>query len=181
MNLKNRKVMLFFSGLAMVGISLIIWYSLFSGRMGQTIGHNGFCPRMIPNYLLWLSMILVVVLVVPLSYYFISKNLEEKMEKNLNAITKLVDAKANNQKSNEKGNMLKLLNPNEKLVIKLLIGDNKPVLQSHISRMDGMTKLKAHRTVKELKNKGLIRLEPHGKTNKILINDEAKDLFGKGL
>jgi DNA-binding MarR family transcriptional regulator len=181
MDLKKKKIMLVLSALALLGIFIIIWYSLFLGKPDPQLGgHGAFCPRMIPNYILWLSMILVVILVVPISYYFISKNLEEKMEKNLNAISKLVDSKKNedqNSKTYGNGNLLRLLNPNEKIVIEYVIKKNYPILQSEISRMEGMTKLKAHRAVKELQNKGLIKLETHGKTNKISLNEDLKDLF----
>jgi predicted transcriptional regulator len=181
MDLKNKKTLFVLSSLALIGIIFILWYSLFLGRPDiQSNGHGGFCPRMIPNYILWLSMILVVILVVPISYYFISKNLEEKMEKNLRAITKLVDSKKDDSlttKTKGNGNILKLLTPNEKIVIEYLIEKNRPILQSEISRMEDMTKLKAHRVVKELQSKGLIKLESQGKTNKITLNEELRDFF----
>jgi len=140
---------------------------------------------MIPPYLLWLSLILMVFVIVPISYYFISKKLEEKMEKNLNAISKLMDHKTMSGSKEEKikltnnGNILKLLNPNEKKVVEKIIENKGSVLQSEISRMEDMTKLKAHRAVKELERKGIVKLEQYGKTNKIILAKDIKDIFSK--
>jgi uncharacterized membrane protein len=45
--------------------------------------------------------------------------------------------------------------------------------------MGGMTKLKTHRAVKELERKGVIKLEQYGKTNRILLRDDIKDIISK--
>lgn len=181
MDIKNKRLLLIVSVLSLVGIISIIWYSLFMGNAGSPMPNHGFCPRMIPNYLLWLSMILVVIAVVPISYYFISKKLEEKMEKNLKAISKLVDNKLNTNgdkiQTNGNSNLLRLLNPNEKKVIQSMMERDGSILQSELSRMEGMTKLKVHRAVKELQNKGIVKLEQYGKTNKIILSDDIKEII----
>jgi uncharacterized membrane protein len=138
---------------------------------------------MIPNYVWWISLILMIIIIVPVSYYTISKRLEEKMEKNLNAITKMVDHRINsgskkeNLKLNNNGSILKLLNLNEKKVIEKLNETKGSALQSEIGRMDGMTKLKAHRAVKELEQKGVVKLEQYGKTNRIILAKDIKDIL----
>jgi predicted transcriptional regulator len=182
MNIKNKTFWLPISILALIGIIFIVWQSLFTGT---PMNGHGICPRMIPNYLLWLSMILMIIIIVPISYYFVSKKLEEKMEKNLNAITKLMYHKTTSSPKEEKikltnnKNILKLLNPNEKKVVEKIIENKGDVLQSEISRMESMTKLKTHRAVKELERKGIIKLEQHGKTNKIILSEDIKDLIHK--
>jgi uncharacterized membrane protein len=182
MNLKNKKAWLPISIIALIGVIFIIWQSLFSGT---PMNGHGICPRMIPNYLLWLSMILMVIVIVPISYYFVSKKLEEKMEKNLNAMAKLMDHKISSETNNEKirltsnGNILNLLNPNEKKVVEKIIENKGSALQSEISRMENMTKLKTHRAVKELENKKIIRIEPYGKTNKIFLTEDIKEILKK--
>jgi len=182
MKLKDKKVWLPVSILALIGIVFIIWQSLFTGT---PMNGHGICPRMIPNYLLWLSLILMVLVIVPISYYFVSKRLEEKMEKNLNAITKLMDHKTASGSKEEKikltnnGNILKLLNQNEKKVVEKIIENKGSALQSEISRMEGMTKLKTHRAVKELERKGIIKLEQYGKTNRIILSEDIKEIINK--
>ena len=185
MNIKNKRWLLPISLIALVGIIFIILYSLFKDFTGYPMAEHGLCPRMIPNYLLWLSLILMVIVIVPISYYIVSKRLEEKMEKNLSAITKLVDhriksgSKKENLKPNNNGSILKLLNLNEKKVVEKLIENNGSALQSEISRMEGMTKLKAHRAVKELERKGIVKLEQYGKTNKIILAKDIKEVILK--
>ncbi len=182
MDIKNKKFWLPISIMALIGVIFIVWQSLFTGT---PMNGHGICPRMIPNYLLWLSLILMIIVIVPISYYFVSKRLEEKMEKNLSAITKLVNHKIKSTSKNEKitlngnRNILKLLNQNEKKVVEKLIENKGSALQSEISRIENMTKLKTHRAVKKLENKGIIKLESYGKTNKIILNEDIKNLVLK--
>ncbi len=182
MKVKNKTFWLPISIIALVGVVFIFWQSIFTGT---PMNGHGMCPRMIPNYLLWLSMVLMVIVVVPISYHFVSKKLEEKMEKNLNMITKLMNHKIASENNDEKirltsnGNILKLLNPNERKVIEKIIENKGNALQSEISRMEGMTKLKAHRAVKELASKGIIKVEQYGKTNQLILIEDFKDIIQK--
>jgi uncharacterized membrane protein len=107
------------------------------------------------------------------------------MEKNLSAITKMVDhkvksdVKKENLQTNNTGSILKLLNSNEKKVVEKIIENKGSALQSEIGRMEGMTKLKTHRAVKELERKGIVKLEQYGKTNKIILAKDIKEVILK--
>jgi predicted transcriptional regulator len=185
MEIKKIKLLLPISLMAVLAIILIVTYSVFQNFTNPSLEGRGLCPSMVPNYLLWLSLILMVVIIVPISYYVISKRLEEKMEKNLSAITKMVDhkvksgVKKQNLQTNNNGSILKLLNLNEKKVVEKIIENKGSALQSEISRMEGMTKLKAHRAVKELERKGIVKLEQYGKTNKIILAKDIKEVILK--
>ena len=185
MDIKNSKLLLPISIMAVIAIILIVAYSIFQNFTTHSLYGQGLCPRMVPNYMLWLSLILMVVIIVPISYYVISKRLEEKLEKNLNAITKMVDhkvksgVKKENLQTNNNGSILKLLNPNEKKVVEKIIENDGSALQSEISRMEGMTKLKTHRAVKELERKGIVTLKQYGKTNKILLTKDIEEVILK--
>lgn len=181
MKQKNKKLLLIVSLLALLGVIFIILYSHFmSGSASSSPGH-GLCPKMIPPYMLWISIILVIVAVVPISYYFISKKLEEKMEKNLAAISRMVDSNLqhNKEKEQNNGSILKLMNNGERKVIQKMIDNDGSVLQSEIARMEGMTKLKAHRIVKELESKGIVRLESYGKTKRLTLVEDMKEILLK--
>jgi predicted transcriptional regulator len=184
MELRNIKLWLPISLLALVVVMSIIGYNVFQNFTNdQTTNGHATCANMIPNYVWWISLILMIIIIVPVSYYTISKRLEEKMEKNLNVITKMVDhriksgSKKENSKTNNNGSILKLLNLNEKKVVEKIIENNGSALQSEISRMEGMTKLKVHRAVKELERKGIVKLEQYGKTNRIVLSDDIRDIF----
>jgi len=61
--------------------------------------------------------------------------------------------------------------------LKRIIEHNGTILQSEISRMSGMGKVKAHRILKDMKIKGIISLEKYGKTNRINLSKDVKKLF----
>ena len=72
---------------------------------------------------------------------------------------------------------LNLLNSNEKKIVKKLMNKNGKILQSEISRMKTMNRVKAHRIIKDLQKKGIITVEQNGNTNIItLVNDVLKIL-----
>jgi DNA-binding MarR family transcriptional regulator len=190
MRFKNLKLFLPISIIGTVGIIGIIGYTISQHFIHTLYGAEGLCPRMVPNYVLWISIILMIIVISPLSYFIISKKLEEKMEKSLRTITKLVDTKLtdnikkddfnlNNLSNNNFNNsvIFKLLSSNEKKVIQKLIEKNGEMFQSEITQIQGMTKLKAHRAVKEMQKKGILNIEHHGKTNKLIIVDDFKDVI----
>ncbi|MEM3522907.1 MAG: hypothetical protein QXD78_07710, partial [Candidatus Bathyarchaeia archaeon] len=139
-------------------------------------------PGMFPHIILWPFSMLVLLAIVPLSYYFVSRKLDEKLEKNLKIILKLI-GKDNNvpeAKStimNNKEIIFKFLNLNERKVLEKLIEGKGVALQSEISLIEGMTKLKTHRAVKSLEAKGIIKIESYGKTNRITLSEDIKDIF----
>jgi predicted transcriptional regulator len=183
MLLKKNWLLIFV--IPLVVILIIIFTSSISDNFGQALPCKNGGMHMIPNYLLWVSLLLTILIIVPISYYIISKKLDEKMEKNLKAITKLVDhriksdSKKENLKQNNNGSILKLLNLNEKKVVEKIIENKGSALQSEVSRMEGMTKLKTHRAVKELERKGIVKLEQYGKTNRIILSEDIKDIISK--
>ncbi len=142
--------------------------------------------RIVPSYFLWISIVLMVLVIVPVSYYLLSKSLskrvDEKLEKNMKIISKLINkgssiSKEKPKETREKGIILKLLNENEKKVLEKLIENKGTILQSEISRMEGMTTLKTHRTVKDMEKKGIVKIESHGKTNRIILTKDIKDMM----
>ena len=185
MNKKNRRWLLLISIPAVVGFLIIFYFNISETTEETTIMRTGRVPGPIPpHYRLWVSPILLIIAVVPISYYFITQRLEEKLEKNLNVISKLI--KKNNSVSNkgpkeidDKNIILKFLNPSERKVVERLVENRGKVLQSEISRMQGMTKLKTHRAVKDLERKGIIVTESYGKTNRIILSEDIKELMFK--
>lgn len=94
-------------------------------------------------------------------YYFMVGRIESK-EKTIKDTSKIV---------------LKFLNTPERQVVNKLIENNGKVLQSGITHMEGMTKLKCHRIIQKLADNGIIRKEQMGKTNIIRFTEEIE----KGL
>jgi len=73
--------------------------------------------------------------------------------------------------------VLKFLSYNENRVLKKLLEHNGTVLQSEISRIPNMGKVKAHRVLKDMQMKGIITIEKYGKTNRITLTEDVKNLF----
>ena len=132
------------------------------------------------EYRLWLSPLLVVIAIVPISYYLISKKVENNMKVMLKLIGKN-NVKTNKNSTNiiNKDAIIKLLNFNERKVMERLIKKKGEVLQSEISHIEGMNKLKTHRAIKNLEMKGVIKTENRGKTKLIVLSKEIKDVMLK--
>jgi uncharacterized membrane protein len=70
--------------------------------------------------------------------------------------------------------VLKLLNPDERRVIKKIVESEGKIQQLEITYMEGFTKVKAHRVIESLVNKGILEKDKLGKTRMIRLN---KDLY----
>lgn len=73
--------------------------------------------------------------------------------------------------------IFKFLDETEKTIISYLVEKQEPVTQSTISRIKDIGKVKSFRTLQRLENKGLIKIEPHGKTNRIMLEADIQKLF----
>ena len=183
--MKNRN-MLLVSTIAIAIFSVFFYYNIIESSQTQQPAGPG--PGMMQRpfdipltfqYRLLLSPLLLIIAIIPLSYYFISK----KMENNMKAVMKLIGKsgyKADNGSSIiNKEAVLKLLNFNERKVIERLIKKKGEVLQSEISGMDGMDKLKTHRAIRNLEQKGVIETESAGKTRRIILSKDIRDIMLK--
>ena len=194
MTIEKRKWLLLVSMIAAISFFVILYISIFetsemSEQLIARVPPSPFEPFIgnrprIPIYNSLLSSVLLIVAIVPISYYFISKGFEEKLERKFDVITKLM--KKSNSVSNktpteidDKNIILKFLNTGERKVVETLIEKKGEILQSDISRMEGMTKLKTHRAVRDLERKGIIKRESHGKTHRIILSKDIKEAMLK--
>jgi hypothetical protein len=70
----------------------------------------------------------------------------------------------------------KFLSADEREILDLLVSKQGMTTQSEIARLPGMSRLKAHRIVKKLEDRGLIHVEKYGKINMIRLVDELKGM-----
>ena len=183
----RRVLLLTIAILCMIAFLVFFFIDLFSiGRNSSPPrpGEFNIAYRQIPFHRFLLSLILLIISIFTLSYYFLSRLLESRLEKNMMLISKLISrgkenviTKKGDEKSIDREIILKFLNPVERKIMKILIENNGKVLQAEINRIEGMTKLKTHRTVKDMERKGIIKRESFGKTNRIILSDDIKDLF----
>lgn len=114
------------------------------------------CPKMVSNNFVYLFIILSIIFVASLVYYLFSLKIDAK-EKVINKNIEL---------------LYKILDKDEKKVLDKIIKQKGQIEQSKISEELG--KLKVHRTLKKLEQKGIITIEKKGRTNIIKLNEELK-------
>ena len=149
--------------------------------MGQGGGQG---KGLTQSYYLLIAFIIIICILTPVLYILISRNVKKQLKDNMNLITEIVDKNGNKpeNKDSDKSSkilFLKFLNYGENQVIKKLIENNGTILQSEISRMSNMGKVRTHRIITELKKKEIITLEKYGKTNRINLTEEAKNVLLK--
>ena len=70
--------------------------------------------------------------------------------------------------------LLKFLAKEDAEVLKLLRQKGGMTTQSEIAKEIGLTRLRAHRAVRRLEDRGIIHVEKHGKVNLLRLMDELK-------
>ena len=178
---KERGILLLsISIISIIVIIFILIFTVFEFPTYRAPWMSSGRPRMISTSMLPIYILLLVLAILPLSYYFISNRLEEKIEKNMKIIARIVSKKnlaSNNKpgKIDNKSIILKFLSPVERMVLEKLTEEEGKTFQADISRMEGMTKLKTHRVIKDLEMKGIVSTESYGKTKRIILSKEIKD------
>ncbi|MFA6329422.1 MAG: hypothetical protein WCX64_01910 [Candidatus Micrarchaeia archaeon] len=71
--------------------------------------------------------------------------------------------------------ILNLLNSDERKVIERLIEGGGRALQAEITRLPDMSKVKSHRIIRRLHQRGAIKIERFGKTNIVKLNDDLRN------
>lgn len=70
--------------------------------------------------------------------------------------------------------IMKFLTPEDREIVRLLLEKDGRSTQSEIARLPGMSRLKAHRIVKKLEERGIVHVEKYGKINMIRVVDELR-------
>jgi len=135
------------------------------------------CHHTIPVHFFLLLGILFILAIIPISYFISSRKMEKRLDKHMKVLSKFIGKNKEKQKTAnlaDTESFLKFLSFNEQKILRKLLEGKGEILQSEISRMDNMTKLKVHRAVKNLEQKGIIKTQVHGKTKKISLTKEIK-------
>lgn len=160
---------------------------------GQRLHAQGDNPNrgFMQGYTTWVVILLIIIVIVIVSYVLITRNMKKQMEQNTKIMQEMLSFQQskNNTESNQditgdtlfektyQKTLLKFLNYNENRVMKNLIEQNGLLNQSDISRLPNMGKVKASRILRDMKNKGIIVVETHGKINRIHLSDDLKSIF----
>ena len=74
------------------------------------------------------------------------------------------------------GIIMKFLGNDDREIVKLLLEKGGVTTQSQISKLPGMTRLRAHRIVRKLEDRGVVHVEKWGKVNMVRVVDELKEI-----
>ena len=135
------------------------------------------CQDRIPDHYYLIFGIALILASIPIAYYYISKKMEKKLKEHIESLSRIVNKDKNQKNKSNSFNgkkILKFLNPIEQKIIQILLKNNGEILQSQISKMEDMTKLKAHRVIKSLEQKKIVGTEHYGKTKKISLTSNFK-------
>lgn len=72
----------------------------------------------------------------------------------------------------------KFLTQEEQVIINYLIEHDNKALQSELSRIQGLSRVKVHRTLSKLKDTGLVKTTPKGKTNTVHLSETVAKVLG---
>ncbi len=80
-----------------------------------------------------------------------------------------------NTSENQQEDIFSFLLPDEKKVVEILIKHGGEYLQKQISKETGFTRVKTHRVIVRLAQRGIISVEKRGNTNVIKLNIKNKN------
>lgn len=90
----------------------------------------------------------------------------------------LMAGKVEGKERTVKGEMdivLRFLDDEERKVVERLLSTEGGMPQSELSAIGSLSKVKAHRIVKRLSERGIVEIERHGKTNSISLAKEIRE------
>jgi len=145
---KSNLIALIVSGISF--ILLIVFLSLLLGNHLEVRSCG--CPHVIQQNFIWIFIVLGMIFMGGLIYYLLSLKIDKKDQKVRFNV----------------GTIMKFLDEDEKKITKQLQNNNKEILQSDIK---GLSKLKKHRAIKKLKEKGIVEVEKSGNKNKVKLNE----------
>jgi len=167
-NFSNKRTIL--GVMALICAIAVIFYlpTLISYTNPQTCTIDGVCQH--EQRLVFLTeliplFIIIGVLIGAVVFFFMATKLDSR-KKDLEGITSA---------------LVQFLNRDEKLVVQKLLENNGKVLQAEISRIEGLGKVRSHRVIQKLVDRGVIEVEKYGKTNNIKLTKAVGDslLFKK--
>ncbi len=67
---------------------------------------------------------------------------------------------------------LRFLEGDEKVIVKRLVEKDGEALQTELTQLEGMTKVRSHRAIRRLQKKGVVQVIQKGKTNIVRLSGE---------
>ena len=88
----------------------------------------------------------------------------------INAPAKIAESPTQKMPENSYDVVIKTLKPNERLVLEVLRKHDGKYLQKWIRKETGLTRLKTHRIIARLADRGIVTVKTHGNTNEVELS-----------
>lgn len=131
-------------------VSMVTWYIQALIYLGDV------CSCFIPLPIMIPVIGSVGLLIGTLVYYLFSPKFEKRMEREI---------------------FLRLFNVTEAEIMNILIDNGGEMTQSEIVKITKIPKVRVFRSLEKLKSRGMIEKKTNGKTNKIILNGEIRDMI----
>ena len=161
-NFSNKRTIL--GIMALICAIAVIFYlpTLISYTNPQTCTVDGVCQH--EQRLIFLTemvpvFVIIGVVIGAVVFFFMASKLDNRQKELQNVSNALIQ----------------FLNRDEKLVVQKLLENNGKVLQAEISRMEGLGKVRSHRVIQKLVDRGVIEVEKYGKTNTVKLTKAMSD------
>ncbi len=136
-------------------VSLAIYF------IKDNYGSSCSCSFSVPTIISILASLGVLVGI--MTYYFLSKSFSKEKEKIFGNVEKTLD----------------FLDQEEKSILLSIIKNNGRISQNSLSKKTGIDRVKLYRRLSGLEAKGIVHKVKNGMTNKIILNNDFKELFVK--
>ncbi|MBI3588573.1 hypothetical protein HY095_05235 [Candidatus Micrarchaeota archaeon] len=154
----NKRVVL--AVFLLSGFILLIAVMLFSFELTQRGQFSGFHSFLVTYHLEIMVVISAIGVAVGAGVFYLMSERVEKTEKESKITATL---------------LLSLLSVEERRAVEFLAKSGGNALQSEVSRLEGMNRLKAHRTVGRLVSKEIVAITKVGKTNRLQLSPAILD------
>ena len=132
------------------------------GHTANCVNELGICPykQQVENIVQVIPLLISMAVLIGAGTYYLMSGKVEIKQKALKSNTSVI---------------LQFLDKDEQALVNKLIEGKGKALQAEVSRLPGMTRLKSHRVILKLMDKGVIEKEELGKTNIIKFKKEIKE------
>jgi hypothetical protein len=147
------------------------WWYYNGGRMGGMMGGMGSQVNPILNYLGVLFVVFVGVALVGIGgfvYFITFPEIRTVTPVNQNSS---VQKPSVNTPTTSYSAVYRTLKPDEKRVLDVLAANNGKYLQKYIRKDAGLSRLKVHRILSRLAERGVVSLQKSGNTNEVVLSD----------
>lgn len=132
-------------------------------------------------YNAWMLSI-TILLIIPFMYIFLLKKIKHQIEESMITISRILTTQNNDTNTKTSTKLLKnylyrFLDFDEKKIIEKIAEKNGFILQSELSRLTNMNKVRLHRLLQNMRKREIISIERYGKTNRIILTEDVKKIL----